>query len=805
MPSRHAAPGTSISASASVPASARRPAREAAEAALVEHYPALVRLAYLVLPPSLGRHRRVLTAHALVQNSLAEATGGRGSGRPRPGKPRREEPSAETSSAQEPLSEAPSAEQPPTGAAGDGASPAEAPETEASSTRAAGTEASPAQASRTEGSLTEVSPAEAPPTETSPTEASRTATSPPATSSSEAPPAGPPPAGISLPGQRAGERPAHAWLRAAVVRAALRPPRRLAAPLRLPLVLGLRLFPRAGGTDELALDRALAEAAPETRAALALRILEGLPADATARLLASADVADPAAALRAAERIGAASGTDVGTLLRSAEFDPCTVHTRPTDLLRRRRHTRLAALAGAVLLVTAGVAVTAGVRAGTEPEPVASPPAPAPASDPAALPRTPPDRWADTSRVDLTAWPARGAGTGDTALLRRALDTWTRGAADGVRPAVTPGTSAAPPAEPPRLLYAGTVDGTAVVLLHDGRRIARYAEPRDGRGPVALDLARVDDADVTTGAAVVLTRTAGRARYLLAPWIAEAAVRDLGAPGTPARPLDVAPDGVTGPVPYGIADEPGRAPGACAGVTALQLRSSARIVEDHAFLLADLGEPVPAHLTWTPPPGADVPARAPREATGARGLAAWARSACSLAALRGTGVRSVNRWEYAEQSLPERAGRARWVCSRADTWEGSGRVTVSFEAPGGSAPRTVAGLRDTAACSRFGQDVLAGTYWTARSGTRYLLAAGSRRLTGVTAGGAVTATARGPLLTARTTAEGPVRLTGRLPDGSALPGLTGSPGPTGSPGLSGPSGLTGPQRLTGPPGLAGSP
>ncbi|MYV72307.1 hypothetical protein GT043_41660, partial [Streptomyces sp. SID2131] len=86
--------------------------------------------------------------------------------------------------------------------------------------------------------------------------------------------------------------------------------------------------------------------------------------------------------------------------------------------------------------------------------------------------------------------------------------------------------------------------------------------------------------------------------------------------------------------------------------------------------------------------------------------------------------RSVNRWEYAEQPLPERAGPARWVCSRADTWEGSGRVTVSFEAPGGSAPRTVAGIRDTAACSRFGQDVLAGTYWTARSGTRYLLAAG---------------------------------------------------------------------------------
>ncbi|RSS38418.1 hypothetical protein EF906_21040, partial [Streptomyces sp. WAC08241] len=388
MPSRHAAPGTSISASpsasVSAPASAGRPAREAAEAALVEHYPALVRLAYLVLPPSLGRHRRVLTAHALVQNSLAEATGGRGSGRLRSGRLRSEGRSAREPSAEEPLPRAAGSETPSAGTPGTEESPNRTLRIEASGSQTPSAEASRSEAARTETSPTETSPTEASRTEASRTEAFRSGASrsevPTSeaprteTSPSEAPSSGPPPAGISLPGQRAGERPAHAWLRAAVVRAALRPPRRLAAPLRLPLVLGLRLFPRAGGTDELALDRALAEAAPETRAALALRILEGLPADATARLLASAGVADPAAALRAAERIGAASGTDVGTLLRSAEFDPCTVHTRPTDLLRRRRHTRLAALAGAVLLVTAGVAVTAGVRAGTEPEPVASPP-----------------------------------------------------------------------------------------------------------------------------------------------------------------------------------------------------------------------------------------------------------------------------------------------------------------------------------------------------------------------------------------------------------------------------------------------
>lgn len=46
---------------------------EQAEAALVEHYPRLVRLAYLVLPPSLGRNRRVLTAHSLTQRALPRA------------------------------------------------------------------------------------------------------------------------------------------------------------------------------------------------------------------------------------------------------------------------------------------------------------------------------------------------------------------------------------------------------------------------------------------------------------------------------------------------------------------------------------------------------------------------------------------------------------------------------------------------------------------------------------------------------------------------------------------------------------
>ncbi len=50
-----------------------RTAVQQAEAALVEHCPRLVRLAHVVLPPALGRHRRVLTAHAVVQRALPAA------------------------------------------------------------------------------------------------------------------------------------------------------------------------------------------------------------------------------------------------------------------------------------------------------------------------------------------------------------------------------------------------------------------------------------------------------------------------------------------------------------------------------------------------------------------------------------------------------------------------------------------------------------------------------------------------------------------------------------------------------------
>ncbi|GFN01718.1 hypothetical protein Smic_02740 [Streptomyces microflavus] len=97
----------------------------------------------------------------------------------------------------------------------------------------------------------------------------------------------------------------YAWMRLRVLRTALaherRPrwwPGRLPAPAALrptlPVVWGLRLFPRAGGVDELALDRALSTVPGAVRAAFALQLLEGLSESGVRALLAEAGEADPA-------------------------------------------------------------------------------------------------------------------------------------------------------------------------------------------------------------------------------------------------------------------------------------------------------------------------------------------------------------------------------------------------------------------------------------------------------------------------------------------------------------------------------
>lgn len=628
---------------------------EEAEAALVEHYPRLVRLAYLTLPAALGKHRRVLLAHRLVQRALPHRS-------------------------------------------------------------------------------------------------------------------------------RSARGGAYGMLRGEVLRAALayggrargRGPGRAALAvldaLRLPAVAGLRVHPRAGGSDELALDRALSALPAPARAAFALQALEGMGERGVRAALEAAGVRDVRGAMRAASAVDGRR-----QLLGAGEFDPCTVQTRPTDLLRRRQRTRVGLVAAAVVGVGALLAAAATDDAASGPQVSAGSPAgAADALDPAALVRVPADTWRSTARMDFTAWPARGDRATDGALLGRALDAWAR-PGFGLDVTATPGTPRTAPTGPPQLLFAGDVDGATVVLLHDGTRVVRYAEPRHGGGRSALDFARVDDADITTAAAVVLDRVDGNTRFLTAPWVADAQTRDLLAPGRIGVPLHRGGDGVTDPVPMPggtAAAGAGAAAGSC-GATwpVLQLRSSSHVAEHHSFLLTDLGDLTPVHLTYTPPPDGSTPARAPREATGASALTSWAHSACRLGGLRGQGVRSVNDWEFARTPLPESAGTASWTCDRADTWRGPGAATVQFLAPGRAAATPAAEVgtqQDGSACSRFWPHVMAGVMWRSPAGHWYLLAAASRDATRITAAHGVTATAPGPYLAVRAARTARPTLTAHLPGGETL-------------------------------------
>ena len=130
--------------------------------------------------------------------------------------------------------------------------------------------------------------------------------------------------------------------------------------LRLPLVLGLRLFPRSVGADELTLAQRLSADPAAARAAFLLRTVHGLPLDAVHDLLESADAPDPAAALRSAGILEESSRRSPAALLPSQEFDDCALQAGPTDLLRRIRRTRLLLAAAAIGLVTVVTLAVAG-------------------------------------------------------------------------------------------------------------------------------------------------------------------------------------------------------------------------------------------------------------------------------------------------------------------------------------------------------------------------------------------------------------------------------------------------------------
>ncbi|MFM9627653.1 hypothetical protein ACKI10_08535 [Streptomyces galilaeus] len=617
---------------------------EQAEAALVEHYPRLVRIAYLVLPPRLGRGRRVLTAHALVQRAL----------------PRRR---------------------------------TSAP-------------VIPAQSTARDGD------------------------------------------------------PGYAYVRLQVVRTALVAglplrlralPRRAQLPPLLPQVWGLRLFPRSGGADELALDQRLSALSCPARAAYVLRGLENLPDGDVREVLTEAGVDDADAALRGADTVAARYA-----LLDSPEFDPCSLQARPTDLMRRRQHTKAALAAAAALAVCGTLVALPGD--GWGPDGAAAPayaqnPAAEAALDPGRLVRISPAAWKTSARTDFSVWPARGGLTGDDALLRRALAVWAR-PGDRVRVSSTPGTPSGGPAGPPQLLYAGDVATARVVILYDGLRIARYAEPKDGTAGAALDFARVDGATGAEAAAVVLDRADGNVRYLTAPWVSKAAERDLSKPGAGVMDLTLA-EGITSPL-----SSPATRAGACTTWNVLQVTDASG-----SYLLSDLGELVPARLTAGRP-------TAPKEATGAEALRSWAPFACSLGEVRAQGVRSVNAWAYARQPLPDSGGQAGWVCTRADTWRGDGsRVLAQFHTPGGLFGAVTAQAGDVPACGPRDPHVLAGVLWKSEAGSWYLLAAGDKDTESVRTTGGVRASGKGSQLAVPTKQGAQAGLDGTLEGGRSIRGL----------------------------------
>ncbi|RST04332.1 hypothetical protein EF910_17450 [Streptomyces sp. WAC07149] len=580
-----------------------------------------------------------------------------------------------------------------------------------------------------------------------------------------------------------------AAVRAEVVRYAAG--RGLRGPL-LPWVWGLRMWPSAEELDEAA--RALAGLSPYARAAHVLCRFDGLDEEAAEGVLAQAGAGDPGGEVRAglaagdADEAEAAEGAEAGRHEgtgaggrprprprpgRETILHPADVHTRPTDLLLRRTRVRAAWGVAAVLLLAAGLTrATVTGPGGGLPVGYAGAPAARAALDPARLVRVPARAWSDTGRVDFTAWPARGPRTGDRALLARALGTWAA-PPSGTAVTVAPAASAEPPGHPPQLLFAGDPrPGTAVVVFLDADRVVRYTERGDRR---SLDIARTDDANVTTAAAVTLTRDGNTAHRLLAPWIATAGTRDLTAPARPVRPLPIGADGtVTTAFPDDSGGGGGPKGAGCGPRPVLEVASSPRIVEKHAFLLADRGGLLTVHLTYTPPAeGADAPpARQPREATGPAALARWAQEACTLDAVDGRAVRAVNLWDFALTELPEAAGRAVWSCTRATHWTGQGDVQIRLRPPAG-ASLAVTRARSTAACGRFGQHLLATTVWRAPSGHDYQLAAGSREVTEISATGPLHTRTPGRALAvpAPSAPAPPATLTATLRSGAVITAL----------------------------------
>ncbi|MEV5961495.1 hypothetical protein AB0L70_07000 [Kribbella sp. NPDC051952] len=466
-------------------------------------------------------------------------------------------------------------------------------------------------------------------------------------------------------------------------------------------IRGLRFFPVSDSVQPLQAEVELYRFEPEVRAAWMLLHRSGLDDAELIDVLRGAAVGAPDDVLAVARRIPVPA---------DQIFDPCAVKLAPEWNRRQQPRLVVPAVLIVLALITAVLVWQLGRDGSTKHQATSTDVSDEVTFTAAAAP----DLWRRTSKLDFSAWPARGDLLQDRGLQRRMWRYWQNQA--GI--AASTGTSMVPPTTPPSILYAGTVDGSEIVVTYDGQRIGRYTEA-NGRAGLRLD--RVDSADLMTSAALVVSRGPQGRRYLLAPWIASSAVRDLVVPDGVSRALTTV-NGLTAPVAAGAAG--------CRSRIVIELRSSPAVAEKHAFVLADLDDLMPTHLTYMPAPHGEPIARPPREVLTAEARNSWALHACGLDAWRNQSARLINNWTFAEQSLPT-GGTARWVCLRLDPWAGGGQATIRLETPNRAA-QPVAAATNTSACSRFSQNVVAATLWRSPTQAPYLLAAGSRRISHIT-------------------------------------------------------------------------
>jgi hypothetical protein len=357
----------------------------------------------------------------------------------------------------------------------------------------------------------------------------------------------------------------------------------------------------------------------------------------------------------------------------------------------------------AALTLGLAAAALAGYAAPAEPrDPVSAPVTAAVLTDESA--------WRETFRLDLTAWHARGGATGDEALVREAVAAWN-------------GRERAP--RDPRLVFAGGVDGRDVVVLHDTPWTARYT--RDG-GDTEMEVFAEPANGVANWPALRLSETAEGTRYLLPPWVTEAAWASLGAPEDGWAEVARDGHGVTEPLP---------AEGHCGTGPVLRLRAP-EVAHGQPYTVVDVGGHSTAHLGYMPPPPAGIRRSGPYEVLDSEnGFDLWGEVACAGGAPREPVV-TATAWEFARQDLPG-GGTGRWVCVRYGTHDGGGLARAVLVASTGEGTEAVtAGERSGGwECSNLDRQVAAGAWWQEPGGRWHYLAAASREVARLEVSGAV--------------------------------------------------------------------